>query len=469
MDSNVRNGRQTPSDAGMCRCKCVHVFTAFIAVVSFVFLSSTPSAHVGLFSQTNAVPIVEPVFLNSFDASYECDSPCTLKGITATCIERITWLMRNSLQHEKEAVSLARRRVSADCRVCQNCSVSPALTSPLNVHVPPCDSLCTCNGSTATCIKRIEWLVENTFAHENTGISLAHRQVLAECSVCQNCSVPLDLQTFYDLRFAGEKCPFSYTFGSLASLAKCKMRSYLKQAPMTGFSSCALVGSSGSLLQKSNGKTIDRHTMVMRSNLAPTKGFEKHVGSKTHFRVMNSETCRRILGSFGRQQTRSGVTCTQLASEGVIFNNVLQDLHSVEHHCEKLAQVCSVHVKLFQHSDAGKSNLRPVVFHELAAGENISEYWQTSTLDHHARMAPLGSYNSNMKWHYTTGSLSLLMAAAMCPNGVSLYGFTHFKMDKHSKYHYFDAVIPKAYDNLDESVQLIEKLVGHEFPCLRFV
>lgn len=54
------------------------------------------------------------------------------------------------------------------------------------------------------------------------------------------------------------------------------------------FDSCAIVGSSGIVHHFDNGKEIDEHDMVMRFNSAPTKGFEKFVGSKTTYRITNS-------------------------------------------------------------------------------------------------------------------------------------------------------------------------------------
>ena len=55
---------------------------------------------------------------------------------------------------------------------------------------------------------------------------------------------------------------------------------------------CAVVSNSGVLLKQSNltkiflGKVIDAYDFVVRLNLAPTKGYEKYVGSKTSMRVM---------------------------------------------------------------------------------------------------------------------------------------------------------------------------------------
>jgi len=53
-------------------------------------------------------------------------------------------------------------------------------------------------------------------------------------------------------------------------------------------STCALVSSAGSLLDRMYGKAIDKNECVWRMNRAPTVGFEKHVGSKTTLDFVNS-------------------------------------------------------------------------------------------------------------------------------------------------------------------------------------
>mmetsp|Transcript_41644 Transcript_41644/g.106572 ORF Transcript_41644/g.106572 Transcript_41644/m.106572 type:complete len:517 (-) Transcript_41644:117-1667(-) len=52
--------------------------------------------------------------------------------------------------------------------------------------------------------------------------------------------------------------------------------------------SCALVGSDTSLRRSNYGEYIDRFDVVMRMNGAPTRGWEKQVGSKTTHRFVNN-------------------------------------------------------------------------------------------------------------------------------------------------------------------------------------
>jgi len=55
------------------------------------------------------------------------------------------------------------------------------------------------------------------------------------------------------------------------------------------FSSCAVVGSAGSLRGARLGSAIDAHEAVFRVNAAPTAGHEDDVGHRTTWRVHNSE------------------------------------------------------------------------------------------------------------------------------------------------------------------------------------
>lgn len=75
----------------------------------------------------------------------------------------------------------------------------------------------------------------------------------------------------------------------------------LEIRPGQAYRSCAVVGNSGILLQKTQGQLIDSHEMVIRLNNAHTRGFEKKVGSKTTLAFINSNIlhgCARRVGCF---------------------------------------------------------------------------------------------------------------------------------------------------------------------------
>ena len=91
--------------------------------------------------------------------------------------------------------------------------------------------------------------------------------------------------------------PWNGKDGKKVSLGSCTKKA-LAVLPDTDplafqrYNTCAVVGSGGIMVHKSVaadnlGEAIDKHDAVFRFNLAPTKGFEKSVGSKTTFRLIN--------------------------------------------------------------------------------------------------------------------------------------------------------------------------------------
>ena len=61
------------------------------------------------------------------------------------------------------------------------------------------------------------------------------------------------------------------------------------------FGTCAVVGSSGSLLHDRFGSQIDAHEVVLRFNNAPVSGFEGIVGARTSVRLINSHAAAATL------------------------------------------------------------------------------------------------------------------------------------------------------------------------------
>lgn len=72
------------------------------------------------------------------------------------------------------------------------------------------------------------------------------------------------------------------------------------EEPLLAYKTCAVVGNSGITLVHAAGKEIDAHDAVFRMNLAPVRGFEEHVGSRTTFQIVNSPNIREMLtGNLG--------------------------------------------------------------------------------------------------------------------------------------------------------------------------
>ena len=72
------------------------------------------------------------------------------------------------------------------------------------------------------------------------------------------------------------------------------------------FDTCAVIGNGGVLVHNEYGDAIDRHDAVFRFNDGPTQGFEKLVGSKTTFRIINNNWSRAWLRKRARGATEVG-------------------------------------------------------------------------------------------------------------------------------------------------------------------
>ncbi|OCT78833.1 beta-galactoside alpha-2,6-sialyltransferase 1 isoform X2 [Xenopus laevis] len=65
------------------------------------------------------------------------------------------------------------------------------------------------------------------------------------------------------------------------------------QEEIKSLGKCAVVSSAGSIKYSSLGQEIDAHDAVLRFNAAPTRGHQDDVGTKTTFRLLNSQLVSR--------------------------------------------------------------------------------------------------------------------------------------------------------------------------------
>ncbi|KAK9820136.1 hypothetical protein WJX72_006496 [[Myrmecia] bisecta] len=176
------------------------------------------------------------------------------------------------------------------------------------------------------------------------------------------------------------------------------------------FPTCAVVGSAGLLLTQRFGREIDEHAAVIRFNLAPTKGFETHVGSKTSIRLVNRK-------HFGFRETMA--------------ETVLQHI--------TLPEVMKDFVKLLEQNASLPTY-----------GLDMSFYEQV--IDWQRVQQP------------TNGFVGLKLALILCKK-VDVYGFMR-SYRGWFKYHYFDDEEPNetqyARDNQGE-LPIIQEIMAQQF------
>ena len=106
-------------------------------------------------------------------------------------------------------------------------------------------------------------------------------------------SAPLFMASERARRLAEGKAPYGLLMGGkteqemLARIKQYRLNASLPQR--CRYSTCAVVGSSGILRGSSFGRAIDAHEAVFRINAAPTFGHVAAVGSRTTWRIHNSE------------------------------------------------------------------------------------------------------------------------------------------------------------------------------------
>jgi hypothetical protein len=158
------------------------------------------------------------------------------------------------------------------------------------------------------------------------------------------------------------------------------------------FESCALVGNSGSLLSFTHGAAIDRHSLVVRMNAAPTKGFEASVGTKIHWRFVNDPVWLRLSDSLQRHETGLVFTTCFVGKNLDIYRPALTP----------------------QRNESFDYCIHPH-FHA----------WVQRTFVHSTAMKP------------STGLLATIFLSQLCRK-LDLYGFAFDQTSSDDRYHYYD-------------------------------
>ncbi|XP_033106751.1 CMP-N-acetylneuraminate-poly-alpha-2,8-sialyltransferase-like isoform X2 [Anneissia japonica] len=177
--------------------------------------------------------------------------------------------------------------------------------------------------------------------------------------------------------------------------------------------SCAVIGSSGVLKGSSCGREIDAHDFVIRENMAPVKGFESDVGTRTSLMTSNDAI------------THIMIRCLQ---------NPSKPCH------KKYSEILKGFGKMFfgipVYQDRPNDQKQYNKFFSIAKSVNsdidfrIPLHKFRGELDRYWKLPKLSS----------GGFLNVNIAFTFCKR-ISLYGFFPFSQDlskRKLKYHYFD-------------------------------
>lgn len=123
------------------------------------------------------------------------------------------------------------------------------------------------------------------------------------------------------------KCPFARECRNFYDSDIISLQKAIKNTNFPTYKrqqSCAVIGSSASMLLHKAGKRIDNHDIVIRSNHAITSGYEKFVGYKTNIRVWGSLPLPRQT-NFSTQSEHLLISCPPVNWVGQCWKNILND------------------------------------------------------------------------------------------------------------------------------------------------
>ncbi len=229
------------------------------------------------------------------------------------------------------------------------------------------------------------------------------------------------------------------------------------------YGSCALVGNSGVLLQKELGEQIDRHDQVFRFNLAPTEGYEKHVGSWSSHELLNPENIRKIVAEPEKlaMLQRQGSKITVLT-----FDDYLQftaKLLMKKKH-RRSSREDGMHSQLLveKHMEALANfhDAAPDVRIEYISPEFLAwSYERYAAFEKAFREFKLGVFKGQRPM---SGFHTVLYLINTCEE-VHLYGFSAWKRGDASPYKYFNKFEPKGGLHSFGFVQKIMEMLEEEY------
>mmetsp|Transcript_28855 Transcript_28855/g.92128 ORF Transcript_28855/g.92128 Transcript_28855/m.92128 type:complete len:413 (+) Transcript_28855:166-1404(+) len=218
-----------------------------------------------------------------------------------------------------------------------------------------------------------------------------------------------------------------------------------KKEPRYDFEECAVVGNSGQLLNKDYGEQIDASDAVLRINNAPIAGFDKHVGTKTTFNLVNQAHAKAISAMHVRHLHNNASVLVYESGHAAVRLRIFPKL---------LAVMGRGHAQLLNPSFIVKG-----YSFWLSLKALVEEQKASSRLKHN-NTAPV-----NFKRKPMSGFFATLLCMQFCKR-IRLYGFSPWRPGLKKKgaglwapYHYFDMVPGStAVHSFDLSIEVFKLL-----------
>ena len=241
------------------------------------------------------------------------------------------------------------------------------------------------------------------------------------------------------------------------------------------FGTCAIVGNSGAILGKRYGTEIDEKDAVWRVNYAPIDGFEKDVGYRTTFDLINQQHTKRFVRGDGEYSEED---------EDGENNDASDQAEEINEADESKPKVFLKNGRGAKH--ASKRNSTLMVFEVTSNYARKHLYarlmrqrtnkglkiWSPELVVHAQRSWDILSRLTAQKMGTSktgkamSGAYAVLLASQICEE-VHLYGFSPYKrrdIGQAVPYHYFDE-IPAVlkHHSFDLAIEVFKTI--RDWPC----
>ena len=229
------------------------------------------------------------------------------------------------------------------------------------------------------------------------------------------------------------------------------------------YGSCALVGNSGVLLQRELGEQIDKHDQVFRFNLAPTEGYEKHVGSWSSHEILNPENIRKMVAEPEKlaMLQRQGPKITVLTFDDYLqFTAKLLMKKKLRRSSREDGMHSQLLVEKHMEALADFHDAAPDVHIEYISPEFLAwSYEKYAAFERAFREYKLGEFKGERPM---SGFHTVLFLVNNCEE-VHLYGFSAWQRGDAAPYKYFNEFQPRGGLHSFGFVQKIMDMLEEEY------
>jgi hypothetical protein len=241
------------------------------------------------------------------------------------------------------------------------------------------------------------------------------------------------------------------------------------------FGTCAIVGNSGAILGKGYGKEIDEKDAVWRVNYAPIDGFEKDVGYRTTFDLINQQHTKRFVRGDGEyseedEDDANNDASSQIEETAEVDESkpkvILKNGRGAKHASKRNSTLMVFEVT----SNYARKHLYARLMRQRT--NKGLKIWSPELVVHAQRSWDVLSHLTAQKMGTSktgkamSGAYAVILASQICEE-VHLYGFSPYKrrdVGQAVPYHYFDE-IPAVlkHHSFDLAIEVFKTI--RDWPC----